>query len=1471
MQVPRFPREMLLRYSHIDPSVAPKRQRRSVGGRLLFRSRVPLSIKGMTASPNFPMDLSKFKKAIAGLSVSAIVLTQAGTILAYSDVPNGIWYENAVDDFVTAGYLDASQDRFRGGDPALRAEFIKLVVELNGGILGTAPSVPSFEDVVSGAWYYGYMEEAAAEGWVRGDGNCYGSHPCNARPGARINRAEAGALINRAFGLVGTGDAPQFVDNPSGQWYTQDIQVAADNCILQGDDGRGTVRPGDNMNRAEMVVMLHRVDMGLQYPDCGSGSPVGGPAGIDSVRTLSQTVLEVEFTASLDRAAAEDLANYEIDGLTLDSANLTSSDVVELTFEGSMTPGADYTLFVSGMTVGGEEFEDSVSFTGHTSIPRSSGTLELSMNPNTPLGDTIPKGAIGIAMLSVDFTASCSDDIQVEGMTLIHEGQGSQSDITASWLSVNGARVSRTRVFDSEDQTADLRFSRPLLVEACDTVTVDFMADFDSTASTNGRHNYVVELASDVLSNAQQVTGTFPIRGETFEIAAVTSGIVTVTYRSVTPSQVDVNDQDAAIGKWEFSANSVEDQTFYSVTLENQGTASDGDFINIYIRRTDGTPLTDTVGQSVADYTTLTFDPPFTVLEGDKITLEAVADVVDGAADTIKLAFEETNDVFAVGSLYGYGVNGQLYGSQISIASSPGVSTVTINAGELTIDIDGPVTEEYTPDADDIVMANVDFVTGGEDINVNEMYAMILGQTATGATLVCHGTGNDTMAENVEDVEIRNSVTGQTVDGVLLSSNAGTKSGTSCAATSTTTSTTGIYRFDDFILRDSSRWELRMDFIADVARNGDKFRAYVCSADEADTTGCDFGGFVTASTVYNFDGEGLSTGDAVSDIRPGEDVAGNFMEVATSNLSLTERSLGTTDVVVENAQDVALFRFEATAGKAEDIFVTQFVIKSDAGTLVDGADYTLWVDSDDDGAPDTILDSGRGCEGTCDGTAITTGADEIPFDDLAGGGYTIPAEETVVFEVHADIAGSLNLTTLAIGFDTAQTNMVEAEEADDGTSLTCISVDGSNISGSCTGTSTAQIKLVTTTSKVFTLRNQGSLYVTKDSVPTRSRQLLAGDLGEAILRLELRAEDEPVDVTRLIITNSGATTVAQNIARLRLYRDGESTSFASATVDNCNNISTDINANSFCAVMESQQLVVPDGDRLDILVRPEMKTDEQGAQQTNTGAIRLYVHRITDSVASGQANGTTGTGSVTARGFESSNVLLSPDTDSTAEGEVFVGAATPAAETLISGNLNDVVLAKIVTIENVNPAPNGTSVPQGISKTIAEFKFTAAVNNNTKGGRNKATISGIIFQVSATNILFDSSEFDLYNKSDQTQQVSCTAYNSAGSTVTDAGSGTMLIDCLRSNNTAVNLEMDSGGSITLVLEGDITDNQITATAGSSLTVSIPAFSDRTKTAYGVASTDSRIHWSDSFGDTTKFFFTWIEYGETQVSSTSYSI
>ncbi len=183
-----------------------------------------------------------------------------------SDVASNAWYANAVSRFVSAGYLPGYQP-FRPNDFATRGEFIDLVVRsVNGSSGFSLTSSGSFTDVPIGSGYYAAFEEAAQKGWVTGANDCYGKQPCPAKPDARVNRAEAAKLIVKAFGFEKTVHSPQFDDNPLGQWYTDVIQTAADHCILQGNGA--SVRPGDFMTRAEMVVIISRVANNETYPNC---------------------------------------------------------------------------------------------------------------------------------------------------------------------------------------------------------------------------------------------------------------------------------------------------------------------------------------------------------------------------------------------------------------------------------------------------------------------------------------------------------------------------------------------------------------------------------------------------------------------------------------------------------------------------------------------------------------------------------------------------------------------------------------------------------------------------------------------------------------------------------------------------------------------------------------------------------------------------------------------------------------------------------------------------------------------------------------------------------------------------------------------------------------------------------------------------------------------------------------------------
>ena len=186
-----------------------------------------------------------------------------------SDVSRDTWYGDTIESFVSSGYISETQP-FRPTHNATRGEFVDLIVKMLGGAVHAPFSTQSFDDVPTSKAYFNVFEEAGLMGWLKGTDSCYGTHPCTANPNGLINRAEASALIIRAFGLSEGKNTPSFNDNPSSKWFAIPINSAASLCILQGDAGGKRVRPADNLIRAEMVTMLKRVIQKLQYPNCTS-------------------------------------------------------------------------------------------------------------------------------------------------------------------------------------------------------------------------------------------------------------------------------------------------------------------------------------------------------------------------------------------------------------------------------------------------------------------------------------------------------------------------------------------------------------------------------------------------------------------------------------------------------------------------------------------------------------------------------------------------------------------------------------------------------------------------------------------------------------------------------------------------------------------------------------------------------------------------------------------------------------------------------------------------------------------------------------------------------------------------------------------------------------------------------------------------------------------------------------------------
>jgi len=304
-----------------------------------------------------------------------------------------------------------------------------------------------------------------------------------------------------------------------------------------------------------------------------------------------------------------------------------------------------------------------------TPPPPAAGQLTLEVDAGAARGDVHPRGATNALMLPLIFRASCDAPVLVEGFAVQDTGVGSPTDILKVWLRSGDERLSTPRKLD-RGKYIDLRFRRPLLVPACEEVRVEVMADFALDALIGGRHRFDVLRESAVVTTVP-VSGEFPLEGGEFELSILTTGTLNVTYGSIT-QDVEIQGSDRQIiGEFTVAVDLVDDQTLYSVILEDSGSAQDGDVVGITLRRADSRAnLTNFAPQMYDDRISLHFDPPYVVYAGQSVTFQVTGDVVDGLRRNFSIKIDEPSDLLGVG-LTGFGESGRIFGSTVILNGSP--------------------------------------------------------------------------------------------------------------------------------------------------------------------------------------------------------------------------------------------------------------------------------------------------------------------------------------------------------------------------------------------------------------------------------------------------------------------------------------------------------------------------------------------------------------------------------------------------------------------------------------------------------------------------------------------------------------------------------------------------------------------------------------------------------------------------------
>lgn len=189
---------------------------------------------------SFHPDQSMTRAEVAQMFCSLLGNKNVTAAKSFADVPSQAWYAKAVGTLAgldkLGGYPDGT---FRPDAPITRAEFAAIALAFAKESSGAGCA---YADVKTGAWYYPYVAQATAYGWISGypDGSF--------RPGSSITRAEVAVIVNNMLGrgadknfIQGhTGEIVRFADLSKRHWAYYTIMEAANAHAHEGSAGQET-------------------------------------------------------------------------------------------------------------------------------------------------------------------------------------------------------------------------------------------------------------------------------------------------------------------------------------------------------------------------------------------------------------------------------------------------------------------------------------------------------------------------------------------------------------------------------------------------------------------------------------------------------------------------------------------------------------------------------------------------------------------------------------------------------------------------------------------------------------------------------------------------------------------------------------------------------------------------------------------------------------------------------------------------------------------------------------------------------------------------------------------------------------------------------------------------------------------------------------------------------------------------------
>lgn len=599
------------------------------------------------------------------------------------------------------------------------------------------------------------------------------------------------------------------------------------------------------------------------------------------VHAIDREVTRYEISLMLYRASGEKTSGNS----SSDLSDLLSG----LLGDSSSSSSTDSSTSSEASTSTGSTVEEKVVEVRKSDV--SWDLMEVTLNPDTPTYSRLPASADGVNVAIFDL-AAWDNDVTINSIVLKRVWDGAANGITAIALYDDYGRISKSKTFNSSDDTSTVFFTPALVVKAGEIKKLAVYGTMGLIA--NKWAQFAMQIVS--IDTETKVSSDLPLTANLMELGSTTASNLQIDADgSISNPKLGETTKTIAKFKMKNSTINSEDITVQSITLKEDGTSDEQSDLRNLILKCGGTEIAKVSGMT-SKY--LTFEPKDGILvkESKSLSCEITADVVWGATKTVSFLVERDIDIVAQGSKY-KGINVSDYSSAALSDKNVSGGGITIQAWELTIVTEEPSATEFRKNKKDIILWKLKVTSNaGKAIELQKIQVKLIAQTA------------NSVSTYMENVELYDETAWVTYD---LSSN--------CTAPG-----------NDYLCHDN-------DLTIAIPETGTKI--FQIRADSKNTAWLNVNGYKFNVQLSAWNGTNgyyfVSTQDdkQVTDVTPSS-VSFKNMEGKSSTATVTVLPMSTTKNAVIWAKDVEVAQFEVAADNSSALTMDRVII---AWTVVDAS------------------------------------------------------------------------------------------------------------------------------------------------------------------------------------------------------------------------------------------------------------------------------------------------------------------------------------------------------------------------------------------------------------------------------------------------------------------------------------------------------------------------------------------------------